>query len=163
MAHPAQVSRMVDALQRLCFTAADAALHNTRGMAWLMCWLRCRAASTFDGSARGLGGCPRPGQRQHLQRRRYPHAAGRDGYDTGIALDRLLDVVFGNRRTSSATMCPVRSLKPGVSASCTRRRPMWPTCVNGLPGVRADCPPRPPGADHHRTRPPASTSPACWA
>ena len=60
MAHPAQVSRMVDALQqRFADLQLTMHFHNTRGMGLANVLAAVQGGITrFDGSLGGLGGCP---------------------------------------------------------------------------------------------------------
>jgi hydroxymethylglutaryl-CoA lyase len=95
MAHPAQVSRMVDALQS-AFAGLQLTLHfhNTRGMglANLLAALQ-GGIVRFDGSLGGLGGCPyAPGASGNIASEDAIHMLDAMGFDTGVALDGLLRV-----------------------------------------------------------------------
>ena len=93
MAHPAQVSRMVDAVQRQ-FAAQQLTLHfhNTRGMGLANVLAAVQGGiSRFDGSMGGLGGCPyAPGASGNITSEDAIHMLDAMGYDTGIDLDKLL-------------------------------------------------------------------------
>jgi hydroxymethylglutaryl-CoA lyase len=95
MAHPAQVARMVDALQK-AFAALQLTLHfhNTRGMGLANVLAALQGGITrFDGSLGGLGGCPyAPGASGNITSEDAIHMLDAMGYDTGIALGKLLDV-----------------------------------------------------------------------
>ena len=93
MAHPAQVSRMVEAVQRQ-FTAQQLTLHfhNTRGMGLANVLAAVQGGiSRFDGSMGGLGGCPyAPGASGNITSEDAIHMLDAMGYDTGVDLDKLL-------------------------------------------------------------------------
>lgn len=93
MAHPAQVARLVDALQRE-FAALQLTLHfhNTRGMGLANLLAAVQGGITrFDGSLGGLGGCPyAPGATGNICSEDAIHMLDAMGHDTGIDLDRLL-------------------------------------------------------------------------
>ena len=93
MAHPAQVSRMVEALQRR-FEGLQLTLHfhNTRGMGLANVLAAVQGGIVrFDGSLGGLGGCPyAPGASGNISSEDAIHMLDAMGYDTGIDLDRLL-------------------------------------------------------------------------
>jgi hydroxymethylglutaryl-CoA lyase len=95
MAHPAQVARMCEALQR-DFGALQLTLHfhNTRGMGLANLLAAVRQGITrFDGSLGGLGGCPyAPGATGNICSEDAIHMLQAMGYDTGVDLDRLLAV-----------------------------------------------------------------------
>lgn len=95
MAHPAQVSRMVEALQQR-FTQLQLTLHfhNTRGMGLANVLTAVQGGITrFDGSLGGLGGCPfAPGASGNICSEDAIHMLDEMGYDTGIDLDQLLAV-----------------------------------------------------------------------
>jgi hydroxymethylglutaryl-CoA lyase len=95
MAHPAQVARLVDALQRE-FAALQLTLHfhNTRGMGLANLLAAVQGGITrFDGSLGGLGGCPyAPGATGNICSEDAIHVLDAMGLDTGIDLDRLLAV-----------------------------------------------------------------------
>ena len=97
MAHPAQVSRMVEALQqRLSQSQLQLTLHfhNTRGMGLANVLAGVQSGITrFDGSLGGLGGCPyAPGASGNISSEDAIHMLDAMGYDTGMDLDRLLDI-----------------------------------------------------------------------
>jgi hydroxymethylglutaryl-CoA lyase len=93
MAHPAQVSRMVEALQ-----TAHAGLqltlhfHNTRGMGLANVLAAVQGGiRRFDGSLGGLGGCPyAPGASGNICSEDAIHMLDAMGMETGIDLARLL-------------------------------------------------------------------------
>ena len=95
MAHPAQVSRMVEALQQR-FEDLQLTLHfhNTRGMGLANLLAAVQGGITrFDGSLGGLGGCPyAPGASGNISSEDAIHMLDAMGYDTGIDLPRLLAV-----------------------------------------------------------------------
>lgn len=95
MAHPAQVSRLVEALQQR-FSALQLTLHfhNTRGMglANLLAALQ-GGIVRFDGSLGGLGGCPyAPGASGNISSEDAIHMVDAMGHDTGMDLAKLLAV-----------------------------------------------------------------------
>ncbi len=95
MAHPAQVSRMVEALQQ-DFAALQLTMHfhNTRGMGLANLLAAVQGGITrFDGSLGGLGGCPyAPGASGNISSEDAVHMLQAMGYDTGISLEKLLAV-----------------------------------------------------------------------
>jgi hydroxymethylglutaryl-CoA lyase len=95
MAHPAQVGRMVEALNRE-FAALQLTLHfhNTRGMGLANVLAGVQGGITrFDGSLGGLGGCPyAPGASGNISSEDAIHMLDAMGYDTGIDIPRLLAV-----------------------------------------------------------------------
>jgi len=95
MAHPAQVARMCEALQR-DFGALQITLHfhNTRGMGLANLLAAVQQGITrFDGSLGGLGGCPyAPGASGNICSEDAIHMLQAMGYDTGVDMDRLLAV-----------------------------------------------------------------------
>ena len=95
MAHPAQVSRMVQALQQqLPHTQLTLHFHNTRGMGLANVLAAVQDGITrLDGSLGGLGGCPyAPGASGNICSEDAIHMLDAMGYDTGIALAPLLRV-----------------------------------------------------------------------
>jgi hydroxymethylglutaryl-CoA lyase len=95
MAHPAQVSRMVEALQqRFAQLQLTLHFHNTRGMGLANVLAAVQGGITrFDGSLGGLGGCPyAPGASGNISSEDAIHMLAAMGYDTGIDLPRLLQV-----------------------------------------------------------------------
>ena len=95
MAHPAQVSRMVEALQqRLSQLQLTLHFHNTRGMGLANVLAGVQSGITrFDGSLGGLGGCPyAPGASGNISSEDAIHMLDAMGYDTGMDLDRLLGI-----------------------------------------------------------------------
>ena len=95
MAHPAQVSRMAEALQKH-FSKLQLTLHfhNTRGMGLANVLAAVQSGITrFDGSLGGLGGCPyAPGASGNVTSEDAIHMLDAMGYDTGINLPKLLSV-----------------------------------------------------------------------
>jgi len=95
MAHPAQVARMCEALQqRFAKQQLTLHFHNTRGMGLANLLAAVQAGIVrFDGSLGGLGGCPyAPGASGNISSEDAIHMLDAMGYDTGIALTRLLEV-----------------------------------------------------------------------
>ena len=95
MAHPAQVSRMVDALQkRFGHLQLTLHFHNTRGMGLANVLAAVQGGNVrFDGSLGGLGGCPyAPGASGNISSEDAIHMLDAMGYDTGIDLPRLLQL-----------------------------------------------------------------------
>jgi hydroxymethylglutaryl-CoA lyase len=95
MANPAQVARMCEVLQQR-FPALQLTLHfhNTRGMGLANVLAAAQQGITrFDGSLGGLGGCPyAPGASGNISSEDAVHMLDEMGYDTGMDLDRLLQV-----------------------------------------------------------------------
>jgi len=98
MAHPVQVSRMVEALQRR-FGGLQLTLHfhNTRGMGLANVLAAVQGGiDRFDGSLGGLGGCPyAPGASGNISSEDAVHMLDAMGCDTGIDVERLLAVARG--------------------------------------------------------------------
>jgi hydroxymethylglutaryl-CoA lyase len=95
MAHPVQVARMCEALeQRFGHLQRTLHFHNTRGMGLANVLAAVQAGvDRFDGSLGGLGGCPyAPGASGNISSEDAIHMLEAMGYDTGIDLDRLLQV-----------------------------------------------------------------------
>lgn len=99
MAHPAQVSRMVEAFSREVAAAYPALqltlhFHNTRGMGLANVYAAVLGGvSRFDASLGGLGGCPyAPGASGNIASEEAIHMLQASGYDTGIDIDRLMKV-----------------------------------------------------------------------
>jgi hydroxymethylglutaryl-CoA lyase len=95
MAHPAQVSRMAEALQQqLPHTQLTLHFHNTRGMGLANVLAAVQGGITrLDGSLGGLGGCPyAPGASGNICSEDAIHMLDAMGYDTGIDLAKLLNV-----------------------------------------------------------------------
>ena len=95
MAHPAQVSRMIELLQKqLPDTQLTLHFHNTRGMGLANVLAAVQGGITrFDGSLGGLGGCPyAPGASGNICSEDAIHMLDAMGYDTGIDLNKLLNV-----------------------------------------------------------------------
>ena len=93
MAHPGQVSRIVQALQQR-FDGLQLTLHfhNTRGMGLANVLAAVQGGITrFDGSLGGLGGCPyAPGASGNVASEDAIHMLDAMGYDTGMNLPKLL-------------------------------------------------------------------------
>ena len=95
IAHPAQVSRMAEALQqRFDGLQLTMHFHNTRGMGLANVLAAVQSGIVrFDGSLGGLGGCPyAPGASGNVTSEDAIHMLGAMGCDTGINLPRLLAV-----------------------------------------------------------------------
>jgi hydroxymethylglutaryl-CoA lyase len=96
MAHPEQVKRVTAALQAAVGTTPQLTMHfhNTRGMGLANVLAAVQGGiERLDGSLGGLGGCPyAPGASGNISTEDAVHMLDAMGYDTGIALDRLLDV-----------------------------------------------------------------------
>lgn len=95
MAHPAQVSRMVEALQqRLGKLQLTLHFHNTRGMGLANVLAAVQGGiERFDGSLGGLGGCPyAPGASGNIASEDAIHMLDAMGYDTGMDISKLLAV-----------------------------------------------------------------------
>ena len=95
MAHPAQVSKMAEDLQRK-FNSVQLTFHfhNTRGMGLANILAAVQSGITrFDGSLGGLGGCPyAPGASGNVSSEDAIHMLDAMGYETGIDLDALLTI-----------------------------------------------------------------------
>lgn len=95
MAHPVQVSRMVDILKKE-FSGLQLTLHfhNTRGIGLANVLTAVRGGIVrFDGSLGGLGGCPyAPGASGNISSEDAIHMLSAMGYDTGIDLNKLLKI-----------------------------------------------------------------------
>ncbi|MBX3586279.1 MAG: hydroxymethylglutaryl-CoA lyase [Ramlibacter sp.] len=95
MAHPAQVARLVQALQqRLAGHQLTLHFHNTRGMGLANVLAAVQGGIVrFDGSLGGLGGCPyAPGASGNISSEDAIHMLDAMGYDTGMDLPALLAV-----------------------------------------------------------------------
>ncbi len=95
MAHPAQVGRMVEALQaRFSDLQLTLHFHNTRGMGLANVLAAVQGGITrLDGSLGGLGGCPyAPGASGNISSEDAIHMLDAMGYDTGMDLSRLLAI-----------------------------------------------------------------------
>jgi hydroxymethylglutaryl-CoA lyase len=70
-------------------------LHNTRGMGLANALAAHEAGiRRFDAASGGLGGCPyAPGASGNVSTEELAHMFASMGYDTGVDVDRLLDVV----------------------------------------------------------------------
>jgi len=93
MAHPAQVSRMVEALQqRFAGLQLTLHFHNTRGMGLANVLAAVQGGiERFDGSLGGLGGCPyAPGASGNVTSEDAIHMLDAMGYDTGMDIPKLL-------------------------------------------------------------------------
>jgi hydroxymethylglutaryl-CoA lyase len=95
MAHPAQVSRMAEAVQTLAKNLQlTMHFHNTRGMGLANVLAAAQSGIVrFDGSLGGLGGCPyAPGASGNVCSEDAIHMLDAMGYDTGMNVDKLLEV-----------------------------------------------------------------------
>ena len=93
MAHPAQVSRMAEAVQKhLSHLQLTLHFHNTRGMGLANVLAAAQSGITrFDGSLGGLGGCPyAPGASGNVCSEDAVHMLDAIGFDTGMDVDKLL-------------------------------------------------------------------------
>jgi len=93
MAHPAQVSRLVDALQQqLPHTQLTLHFHNTRGMGLANVLAAVQGGITrLDGSLGGLGGCPyAPGATGNICTEELVHMLDLMGFNTHMQIDSLL-------------------------------------------------------------------------
>lgn len=93
MAHPAQVTRMTQALrERFGPLQLTLHFHNTRGMGLANLLAAAQTGvDRFDGSLGGLGGCPyAPGASGNICSEDAVHMLQAMGYDTGIDLEALL-------------------------------------------------------------------------
>ena len=122
MAHPAQVSRMAEALhQRFGGPQLTLHLHNTRGMGLANVLAAVQSGITrLDRSLGGLGGCPcAPGASGNVASEDAVHMLGAMGYDTSIDLSKLLAL---------ARMLPdiVGHAVPGQIAKAGRSTDLYP-------------------------------------
>jgi hydroxymethylglutaryl-CoA lyase len=93
MAHPAQVSKMAEDLQKkFGHLQLTFHFHNTRGMGLANVLAAVQSGITrFDGSLGGLGGCPyAPGASGNISSEDAVHMLDAMGYDTGINIPKLL-------------------------------------------------------------------------
>jgi hydroxymethylglutaryl-CoA lyase len=95
MAHPDQVRKMAEDLQRK-FDSVQLTFHfhNTRGMGLANALAAAQSGITrFDGSLGGLGGCPyAPGASGNICSEDAIHMLDAMGYETGVNLDALLAI-----------------------------------------------------------------------
>ena len=127
MAHPAQVSRMVEELQhRFDQLQLTLHFHNTRGMGLANVLAAVQGGITrFDGSLGGLGGCPyAPGASGNICSEDAIHMLDAMGYDTGVDLTKLLAVA---RQMASIVGHEV----PGQVAKAGRITDLHPAPVEG--------------------------------
>lgn len=93
MAHPAQVAKMAEDLQKK-FSNLQLTFHfhNTRGMGLANVLAAVQSGITrFDGSLGGLGGCPyAPGASGNISSEDAIHMLDAMGYDTGINISKLI-------------------------------------------------------------------------
>jgi hydroxymethylglutaryl-CoA lyase len=93
MAHPTQVARMADDLQKQ-FSELQLTFHfhNTRGMGLANVLASVQSGIIrFDGSLGGLGGCPyAPGASGNISSEDAIHMLDAMGYDTGINIPKLI-------------------------------------------------------------------------
>jgi hydroxymethylglutaryl-CoA lyase len=95
MAHPAQVTRMADDLQKqFAELQLTFHFHNTRGMGLANVLAAVQSGIVrFDGSLGGLGGCPyAPGASGNISSEDTIHMLDAMGYDTGINIPKLIDL-----------------------------------------------------------------------
>jgi hydroxymethylglutaryl-CoA lyase len=94
IAHPGQVSRVLDALlARIPAQHIALHFHDTRGTALANVLTALPfGISTFDASAGGLGGCPyAPGASGNLATEDLIYMLNGLGIETGVSLDALLE------------------------------------------------------------------------
>ena len=95
MAHPTQVARMADDLQKqFAELQLTFHFHNTRGMGLANVLAAVQSGIVrFDGSLGGLGGCPyAPGASGNISSEDAIHMLDAMGYDTGINIPKLIDL-----------------------------------------------------------------------
>jgi hydroxymethylglutaryl-CoA lyase len=95
MAHPAQVAKMCEALQRRFPTMQlTMHFHDTRGMGLANTLAAVQTGILrFDGSLGGLGGCPyAPGASGNMCTEDAVHMLDAIGYDTGVNVNGLLEL-----------------------------------------------------------------------
>ena len=95
MAHPTQVARMADDLQKqFAELQLTFHFHNTRGMGLANVLAAVQSGIVrFDGSLGGLGGCPyAPGASGNISSEDAIHMLDALGYDTGINIPKLIDL-----------------------------------------------------------------------
>lgn len=129
MAHPRQVAQLCTAL-RQHFPGLQLTLHfhNTRGMGLANVVAAAQAGiDRFDGSLGGLGGCPyAPGASGNICSEDAVHMLDAMGFDTGMALPRLLQVaqrlpaVVGHsvpgQVAKAGRTCDLHPVPPSVTA-----------------------------------------------
>jgi hydroxymethylglutaryl-CoA lyase len=96
MAFPSQVKRLCEQLQvAIPAVPLTIHLHNTRGMGLANALAASEAGiERFDAASGGLGGCPyAPGASGNVSTEELVHMFDSMGYDTGVRIDALLDVV----------------------------------------------------------------------
>jgi hydroxymethylglutaryl-CoA lyase len=95
MAHPAQVAKMANDLQKK-FSGLQLTFHfhNTRGMGLANVLAAVQSGIVrFDGSLGGLGGCPyAPGASGNISSEDAIHMLDAMGYDTGMNIPKLLQL-----------------------------------------------------------------------
>lgn len=95
-ASPAQVKERMTAIGEVVPSQALAIhLHDTRGMGVANAWAALEVGvRRFDASVGGIGGCPfAPGAAGNLATEDLVLMAGQSGFESGIALDGLLEAV----------------------------------------------------------------------
>jgi hydroxymethylglutaryl-CoA lyase len=95
MAHPTQVARMADDLQKqFAELQLTFHFHNTRGMGLANVLAAVQSGIVrFDGSLGGLGGCPyAPGASGNISSEDAIHMLDAMGYDTGMNIPKLIDL-----------------------------------------------------------------------
>jgi hydroxymethylglutaryl-CoA lyase len=95
MAHPTQVARMADDLQKqFAELQLTFHFHNTRGMGLANVLAAVQSGIVrFDGSLGGLGGCPyAPGASGNISSEDAIHMLDAMRYDTGINIPKLIDL-----------------------------------------------------------------------
>ncbi len=97
-AHPSQVSNLMgDLINTMGADRLGLHLHDTRGLGLANAWAAMQVGvNRFDSSAAGLGGCPfAPGAAGNLATEDLAWLAHESGYETGIDIPALLQVVEG--------------------------------------------------------------------
>ena len=130
MAHPLQVQRMAEMfMSQLPETELTFHFHNTRGMGLANILAAVQSGVTrFDSALGGLGGCPyAPGASGNVCSEDAIHMLEAMGFDTGIELDRLLQIA-GELPTLVGHDVPGQVAKAGR----TSKRYPTPTWVAAL-------------------------------
>jgi hydroxymethylglutaryl-CoA lyase len=135
MADPAQVFLLCNAV-RTCFPNMNftAHFHNTRGMGLANVPAALEAGiEHLDASLGGLGGCPfAPGASGNICTEDTVHMLERMGYETGVDLDRLLEIARSLPKLVGHEV-PGQVMKAG-KADAKHARPEW---LDG--GKQASC------------------------
>ena len=119
MAHPAQVAKMAEDLQKkFGHLQLTFHFHNTRGMGLANVLAAVQSGITrFDGSLGGLGGCPyAPGASGNISSEDAIHMLDAMGYDTGINIPKLIGLA---RELPLIVGHPVPGQVAKAGGSCT--------------------------------------------